>query len=63
MTKCAALLVAYAAVVSANPEMPVVFSEIQTAPDSLQRIELHLYAGDQVFDLSGPNSSPTLEPQ
>ncbi len=53
MVKLAVLLVALAAILSANPVMPVVFSEIQTAPDSLERIELHLYAGNEVLDLSG----------
>jgi hypothetical protein len=53
MIRVAALLLVFVVVLWANPVMPVVFSEIQTAPDSLERIELHLYAGDEPFDLSG----------
>jgi hypothetical protein len=53
MTKIAVLLIVLTAALSANPVIPVALSEIQTAPDSLERIELYSYAGKEVLDLSG----------
>ena len=53
MTRVAVLLIVSAAAMSANPVAVAVFSEIQTAPDSLERIEFHVYAGMWSFDLSG----------
>jgi hypothetical protein len=53
VTKIAVPLIVFVAALSANPVMPVIMSEIQTAPDSLERIELHSYIGDQPLDLSG----------
>ncbi|MCX6843476.1 MAG: T9SS type A sorting domain-containing protein [candidate division WOR-3 bacterium] len=53
MTRVAAFLIMLVAIAVANPVMTVVFSEIQTAPDSLERIELHMYSGLHGYDLSG----------
>jgi hypothetical protein len=53
MTKIAVLLIVLTAALSANPVIAVALSEIQTAPDSLERIELYSYAGKEVLDLSG----------
>jgi len=54
MARVAVLSMVFVAVVSANPTIPVFFSEIQTAPDSLERIEFHVYAGwGGELDLSG----------
>jgi len=53
MIKVAALFIVFVAALSANPVAIAVFSEIQTAPDSLERIEFHVYAGMWSFDLSG----------
>ena len=55
MIKAAALLLVFAAVLLANPDPPVILSEIQTAPDSLERLELHQYTGitpGETIDLS-----------
>jgi hypothetical protein len=53
MVKLAALLVAFATILSANPVIAVALSEIQTAPDSLERIEFHNYEGVNGLNLSG----------
>jgi hypothetical protein len=44
-----------AAVVAANPVVEYFFSEIQVAPDSLERIEFHMYSNARPYpvDLSG----------
>ena len=53
MIKVSTLLIVFVAALSANPVAIAVFSEIQTSPDSLERIEFHVYAGMWAFDLSG----------
>ena len=55
MTKTVALLTALVAISIANPVVEYFFSEIQVAPDSLERIELHMYSNERPYpvDLSG----------
>lgn len=55
LTKLLVCLLFAAAVVAANPVVEYFFSEIQVAPDSLERIELHMYSNERPFpvDLSG----------
>jgi hypothetical protein len=55
MSKIAVLLIVLAAALSANPTMEYFLSEIQVAPDSLERVEIHMYSRDRQYpvDLSG----------
>jgi len=55
MYRVAVFLLVFAAALSANPVVEYFFSEIQVAPDSLERIELHMYSNERPFpvDLSG----------
>jgi len=53
MKRIVVFLAVVAAISAANPVAEIIFSEIQTAPDSLERIELHIYSGQPMYDLSG----------
>jgi hypothetical protein len=55
MTRVLVLLIAYVTALSANPVMEYFLSEIQVAPDSLERIEVHMYSNERPYpvDLSG----------
>jgi hypothetical protein len=54
MRRTAVFLIALAFAADANPVMDWYISEIQVAPDSLERVELHFYSGSQCpGDLSG----------
>jgi hypothetical protein len=54
MKQTTTLLMAIVAIAAANPIMDWYISEIQVAPDSLERVELHFYSGSQCpVDLSG----------
>ena len=55
MARALAFLTALVAVAAANPTMQHFLSEIQAAPDSLERVELHMYLGLMPYpvDLSG----------
>jgi hypothetical protein len=54
MWRAAAFLIALASFVAANPVAEWYISEVQVAPDSLERVELHFYSGSQCpVDLSG----------
>jgi hypothetical protein len=55
VTKYLLCLFFAAAVAAANPVVEYFFSEIQVAPDSLERIELHMYSDARPYpvDLSG----------
>lgn len=55
MKRVAACLIALVAISVANPVVEYFFSEIQAAPDSLERIELHMYTNERPYpvDLSG----------
>jgi hypothetical protein len=52
MKKVAAFLLMLVAISVANPIMEVALSEIRTAPDSCEFVELHAYNGSE-YDLSG----------
>jgi hypothetical protein len=53
--RAAVLLIVFTAVLSANPTMEYFISEVQVAPDSLERVELHMYSHERQYpvDLSG----------
>ncbi len=55
MAKVAVLSIVFMAALSANPTAEYFLSEIQAAPDSLERIELHMYTHERPYpvDLSG----------
>lgn len=55
MKRVAACLIALVTVSAANPVVEYFLSEIQVAPDSLERIEFHMYSSDRPYpvDLSG----------
>jgi hypothetical protein len=55
MRQTTILLMAVVAIAAANPTMQYFLSEIQAAPDSLERVELHMYLGLMPYpvDLSG----------
>jgi hypothetical protein len=55
MKRAAACLIALVTIAVANPVVEYFFSEIQVAPDSLERIELHMYTPERAYpvDLSG----------
>ncbi len=56
MIRISIALVVFAAALPANPDPPVILSEIETAPDSCERLELHQYTGFSPgarIDLSG----------
>jgi hypothetical protein len=55
MSRMTLVLVSLATALMANPAIEYFFSEIQVAPDSLERIELHMYSNERPYpvDLSG----------
>ncbi len=55
MKQVAALLTMLVAISMANPTMEYFLSEIQVAPDSLERVEVHMYSRERQYpiDLSG----------
>jgi len=55
MNRALALLIVLTAVLSANPTMEYFISEVQVAPDSFERVELHMYSHERQYpvDLSG----------
>jgi hypothetical protein len=55
MRRTVAFLIALIAISQANPTMEYFLSEIQVAPDSFERVEIHMYSRDRQYpiDLSG----------